>query len=516
MQVSMSEKANDNSCALGLLPLFETSAGTQASGMVATMSSSGRLWCGWVVLLACSLRLFADCTVTNLGIRPLPDLGVELYKNTLGGLYPGFRNQPPMLHLTAGLEIAAEQIRPLDAAGNTDTNNGRIVLLSIGMSNTTQEFRNGFMRRANTDPSKNPRLVIVDGAQGGQAATEWTNHNAATWSTVETRLQNAGVTTNQVQVIWMKQARRNPTQAFPLHAELLQTNLEAILRGAQQRYPNLKIAYLSSRTRSYATNVGGLNPEPFAYESAFSVRWLIEKQLNGNLNYKAANGAVVAPWLAWGPYLWADGTNPRSDGFTWLCSDLQDDFTHPSPTTGVSKVGAQLLAFFKTDSTAAPWFLRKSVVGQPPVCAPGADVTNGEAPLQVQFSANASDADGVIRDYQWTFDDGTFGTNANANKTFVTPGTYRARLTVTDDSGNTAFGSLVVEVNNPKIVSLPQYSGGIFQCSVSGASHLNYVISASSNMVGWAALATNRGPFIFRDTNAVNFPMRFYSVAAQP
>ena len=470
-----------------------------------------------ILLLLSSLRLGADCSATNLGIAPLPDLGIDLYKNVAAaGLYPGGRNNPPPDHLAAGLEIATGQIQPLDASGNADTNAGRIVLLSIGMSNTTQEWRNGFMPQANADPSKNPRLAIVDGAQGGQAATDWTNFNSATWTNVERRLLNAGVTTNQVQVIWMKHARRGPTQAFPLHAQLLQTNLEVILRVARLRYPNLKIAYLSSRTRSYATNAGGLNPEPFAYESAFSVRWLIEKQLNGQLNYEPGNGAVAVPWLSWGPYLWADGANPRSDGFTWLCSDLQPDFTHPSPTTGVAKVGAQLLAFFKTDPTATPWFLRKPMVGQPPVCTPSATLAKGVTPLPVRFSANASDPDGVIRDYQWTFDDGTFSTNVNPDKIFLTPGTYQARLTVTDNDGNTATTALTITAGMLKTLSLCQYAAGQFQCLVSGPSNLTYVVQASTNFTAWEPLATNRVPFVFKDSQASNFTKRFYQARSQP
>jgi PKD domain-containing protein len=469
------------------------------------------------LLLTTSLSTKADCTVTNLGIAPLPDIGLALYKNTAGGLYPNGQNHPPTDHLAAGLEIATRQIQPLDALGNVDTNSGKIVLLSIGMSNTTQEWRNGFMPPANADPSKNPQLVIVDGAQGGQAATDWTNYNSATWSTVQTRLSTAGVTTNQVQVIWMKHARRNPIQPFPLHAQLLQTNLEDILRVAQQRYPNLKIAYLSSRTRSYATNVGGLNPEPFAYESGFSVRWLIEKQLNGNLNYNPANGAPVVPWLAWGPYLWADGTNPRSDGFRWLCSDLQNDFTHPSPTTGVAKVGAQLLAFFKTDPTSTPWFLRKTLVGQPPICAPSVDATNGSAPLQVRFSANASDSDGSIRDYQWTFDDGTFSTNANPQKTFFTPGTCQARLTVTDNSGNTARSAVRITAHVPGAALGPIVRDGRqIQFAVNGYSNLNHIIQASPNLRMWTPIKTNRGSFTFSEAIDLTRQTRFYRAISQP
>ena len=467
------------------------------------------------VLGVCAAR--ADCTATNLGIVPVPDLGFGAYKTAMGGLYPNGSNTRPKAHEAAGLGIATNEVLPRDPFGNVETNSGKVVLLSIGMSNTTAEFgtnRNGaFKLRADADPGKNPQLTIVDGAQGGQAATDWTNFSSPTWNVVQQRLTAAGVTTNQVQVIWMKHARRQPTDAFPVHAELLRNDLENILRVARRRYPNLKIAFLSSRTRSYETNVGALNPEPFAYESAFSVRGLIDKQLNGNLNYNPAAGPVVAPWLSWGPYLWANGANPRSDGFTWLCSDLQSDFTHPS-NNGVPKVAAQLLAFFKTDPTATPWFLRKTTIGQSPACSVSADLTKGVAPLRVNFRATASDADGTVRDIQWTFDDGTFATNANPTKLFNTPGTYSARVTVTDNDGNTVTRSLPIAVAALAFGN-PSFTDNAFQVPLLGAANYNYVVQWSDNLNDWTSLATNRGPFTFIETNA-NAPRRFYRALIQP
>jgi hypothetical protein len=38
-------------------------------------------------------------------------------------------------------------------------------------------------------------------------------------------------------------------------------------------------------------------------------------------------------------------------------ADFAKDGTHPSPA-GQKKVAGQLLTFFKTDSTAKPWFVR--------------------------------------------------------------------------------------------------------------------------------------------------------------
>lgn len=58
----------------------------------------------------------------------------------------------------------------------------------------------------------------------------------------------------------------------------------------------------------------------------------------------------------WGPYLWADGLTPRSDGLIWNCSDLNADGTHPS-ASGVNKVSDLLMAYFTQSPYSRPWFL---------------------------------------------------------------------------------------------------------------------------------------------------------------
>lgn len=69
---------------------------------------------------------------------------------------------------------------------------------------------------------------------------------------------------------------------------------------------------MTSRDRAYTDFPNVLNPEPFAYETGFSVQWTIADQINatGDLNFDPAKGAVVAPYLSRGPYIWADGTTP--------------------------------------------------------------------------------------------------------------------------------------------------------------------------------------------------------------
>ena len=300
----------------------------------------------------------SDCTRDSTGLVPLIDLGPGSYLGFQGGLYPSGSNQRPEAHTAAGVSIA-NAITPLDTLGSPDSD-GRIVLISIGMSNTTQEFQT-FLPKANADPHRNPKVLVVDCAIGGQAANVIRNPNAAYWDSVSARLVRARSSRAQVQVVWLKEANAGPTGGFPASAETLRANLSSIVRIIKQKMPNVRLAYLTSRIYAgYATT--SLNPEPYAYESGFAVKWLIESQIRGDsLNYDPARGPVEAPWLSWGPYLWADGMNPRSDGLTWPCSYFATDGTHPA-LGARNLVADSLLSFFKSDTTAVPWF-RSTVTG---------------------------------------------------------------------------------------------------------------------------------------------------------
>ena len=125
-------------------------------------------------------------------LKPLTELGTDKYQGSRGGLYPDGKNEPPRAHLALGLAFA-KQVQPRNRVGNPDAE-GKIVLLSIGMSNTTQEF-SAFMQLAQADRQKNPRLILVDGAQGGMAAAqicdESSNSGKRFWTIVDQRLKNA-------------------------------------------------------------------------------------------------------------------------------------------------------------------------------------------------------------------------------------------------------------------------------------------------------------------------------------
>jgi hypothetical protein len=316
----------------------------------------------------------AVAAVAASGPLPLIDMGASTYKGFPGLLYPG-SNTMPADHHDAGL-AAAHRVVPRDVNGNASAT-GRYVLLSIGMSNTTQEFcsQSGalpcdpwtFMGQAAADASVNhTTLRIVNGAKGGQDAGTWDQPADPNYDRVRDEvLAPQGLSERQVEIAWVKEANKVPTVSLPdtgADAYRLERQLGDITRALRTRYPNLRQVFFTSRIYAgYATTAE--NPEPYAYESGFSVKWIVQAQIDqvrsggvvdpraGNLDYRAGS-----PWIAWGPYPWANGLTPRSDGLTWARSDFVSDGTHPSQA-GEQKVGTILLNFFKNTDVTRCWFL---------------------------------------------------------------------------------------------------------------------------------------------------------------
>jgi hypothetical protein len=299
---------------------------------------------------------------------PLTDLGAGRYKGFQGGLYENGTNEVPRDHASDGLALAA-QVKPI---------RGNFVLLAIGMSNTVIEFR-GFQALVSGDNRVNhATMAVLNGAKGSMTGCFWrfATENPVLGGCRAPRfihnqydrirdevLTPAGLSEDQVEVIWVNNANPRPEVALPAsdaEAYVYEKQMGEMARAARARYPNLKLMFISSRIYAgYATVP--LNPEPYAYEYGFSVKWLIQAQVEqmrsgkvdpiaGDLNYKKG----VAPWIAWGPYLWADGTVSRTDGLTWKASEFQEDGTHPNKD-GVDKVAHSLEDFFMASAYAA-WF----------------------------------------------------------------------------------------------------------------------------------------------------------------
>ena len=83
----------------------------------------------------------------------------------------------------------------------------------------------------------------------------------------------------------------------------------------------------------------------------------------------------------------------------------------------------------------------------PPAATASASRTEGDKPLNVEFSGEGTDPDGKIVSYYWDFGDGDTSNEQNPLHTYQSSGYYNAELTVTDDGGATDVAAIKITVN---------------------------------------------------------------------
>lgn len=296
------------------------------------------------------------------------------------GLYPGGQNVPSGAHAACGSRRAAEVVPLLPPAGSTAPAAPAIGVVALGMSNTNQEWAR-FERDADAAAEHAARVVLVDLAQGGVDAARMADPGDIYWTLAfQPRLAAAGIDPAQVQVAWIKQSigpeSWNPPQVFPEKADVLRGHLATIVGLLRARLPALRLIFFSSRIFG-----GYAGSEPFAFETAFAVKGLVGEQITDTLGWQGA------PWLGWGPYLWADGPLARADGLVWAIGDVESgDHLHPS-LAGETKVAQLLRSFLASDARAASWYAPPGFT-PPLVVAASADATVDSAQPSTPLGAN--------------------------------------------------------------------------------------------------------------------------------
>lgn len=309
----------------------------------------------------------------NLGI-PLNDLGPRPYRlGYFGGLYENGTNDYPADHLAAGMELS-RRIQPLDENGNPSPN-GKIGVLAIGNGDTarvicspyrTADCEPGsFMAMIHDNPRVSPGVVVINAAFEDFNVRNTNPDLTPVFEGVrQYRIEPAGLSEQQVQVAWIQMSYDHPSVDITCacgDAYNLKVDIGNLLRQIPGRYPNLKMAYLSSRPYA-GYSADAWNPEPIAYDTGITMRIMIWDQLEqvrtgatfndsrvGMINYTKGQ----APWIAWGPYMWANGATPRSDGLTWLPEDYDGPLLSEK---GAHKAANLLFDFFMTDPTTRTWF----------------------------------------------------------------------------------------------------------------------------------------------------------------
>jgi len=383
-----------------------------------------------LILAAAPLIAFAggNPAGTSVGFRPLDELGNGTYNNATGGLYSGGSNVIPPAHFAAG-QFLAQQIQPRDTNGNPNAT-GKIGVVCLGMSNSSFIFDTMIELLLGQTATN---VVLVNAAVGGFDVADWANPTNSIWGSTVAKVTAKGLTPAQVQVVLQYHSMANskyPPQPWPATPQDVQTFMEQTMRNLPAIFTNAKLCFWSSREYAgYTTTMN--NPEPYAYQSGFAVKWMIEKQINGDatLNYNPTNGPVRSPWMAWGPYVWGDGVMPRADGSFWEIRDFNADGVHPS-VRGRTKAAAAWARFLLTNALTSPWL---RIAGNLPpmvkIIGPTANVPV-EAGGRVAIEAHATDLDGTVSRVDFFQGNTLIGSDSNAPFSLLWTGFAAGNYTV--------------------------------------------------------------------------------------
>lgn len=291
--------------------------------------------------------------------EPLTDMEPgETFQGRDGGLYGNYQNVPPLEHQQAAVN-ALNRVQPRDATG-APSEDGKIGFISLGPSNTYHYWA-AFEKMTREDPETASYLWLFNGCEGtfSTDARAWSLGDYPA-SLLNYKLEKPELPREQVQVAWYTPHYYHDMQEpiEPLeYADDIHDYVREMVPKLKANFPNLEIVYLSGFPYlGYAKTGFG---EPMAYEMNLAARSLIRSQIEGDsqLNYEADQDDGNAPLLLWGPYLWAKGDTPRSDGLTWSPGDYSEqDRAHPNEQ-GARKVAELLTEFFKANKFARSWFL---------------------------------------------------------------------------------------------------------------------------------------------------------------
>ena len=126
------------------------------------------------------------------------------------------------------------------------------------------------------------------------------------------------------------------------------------------------------------------------------------------------------------------------------------DSTVQNPIHSFAGAGPKTVTLTVTDDEGATATASRPVgVNAAPSASFTASSLTGEAPFEPTFTSTATDPDGSIASYEWSFGDGTTGSGPSVSHRYTAPGTYDVRLTVTDDDGARSSATKTIAVTLP-------------------------------------------------------------------
>ncbi|HZP45440.1 MAG TPA: hypothetical protein VFB15_07310 [Candidatus Binataceae bacterium] len=221
------------------------------------------------------------------------------------------------------------------------------------------------------NPTVNPAVAFADCAYQGAGPEQYVQAypSGTLWTNCESEVTNNGLVDRQVEAAVMEVVAGGNTSMADLTTPMCtsaqnqlavcfaENKTGILIRDLKKKFPNLKIMYLYSRAYAgWNWPQDPPNNEPWAYESAWSVQFLIRAQItqadNGGPQDSTAGDLLysVAPVLSWGGYQWASANTPNSEGLVWPRSDFTADAVHYT-TTGFPNSANTMIGFFLGTTT---------------------------------------------------------------------------------------------------------------------------------------------------------------------
>jgi len=314
-----------------------------------------------------------------------------------------------------------------------------------------------------TDNSNNEtgfKLEGKTGATGNWTQIALTAPNVSTWN-------GAGLTPNTAYFFRVRATNAAGDSAYSNEGSTttkaaLTVGTGTGLRGEYYDDADFTAFKLSRIDATVAFDWGTNSPDASIGVDTFSVRWSgqVQAQISETYTFYTESDDGVRLWVNGVKLIdnWTDHAPTENSGTIAMTSGTKYNIVMELYENGGGAVAQLLWSSASTPKQIVPKTqLYPSAANAAPTLTSNVTATPNPATTYdtVMFSAAASDANGDVLSYTWSFADGTTAIGAKASHKFAAAGTYAVTLAVDDGRGGKATSSVNV------IISTPTPTGGL-------------------------------------------------------